>query len=93
MWSAIRAKGLTGAEKWAFLLDADDALGLGVASWQPDEVALDDLDAEVAALVSERTEARAAKDWARADAIRDELASRGITVEDTPSGIKVKLKR
>jgi cysteinyl-tRNA synthetase len=93
MWSAIRAKGLTGAEKWAFLLDADDALGLGVASWQPDEVALADLDAEVAALVSERTEARAAKDWARADAIRDELASRGITVEDTPSGIKVKLKR
>ena len=39
-------------------------------------------DAEIDALVAERDAARAARDFARADAIRDELASRGIEVLD-----------
>lgn len=41
---------------------------------------------EVAALVRERDEARAAKDFATADRIRDRLAQLGYTVRDTPSG-------
>ena len=41
-------------------------------------------DAEIDALVRERDEARAARDFARADAVRDELAARGIKLEDTP---------
>jgi cysteinyl-tRNA synthetase len=36
--------------------------------------------------VSERTAARAAKDFARGDAIRDELLALGITLKDGPSG-------
>jgi cysteinyl-tRNA synthetase len=43
-------------------------------------------DAEVDALVAEREAARAAKDFAEADRIRDELAARGVTLEDTPTG-------
>jgi len=43
-------------------------------------------DAEIDALVRERDEARGARDFARADALRDELTARGITLEDTPSG-------
>jgi len=47
--------------------------------------------AEVSALpieakISERAEARRAKDWTRADAIRAELAAEGIVLEDTPGG-------
>jgi cysteinyl-tRNA synthetase len=38
------------------------------------------------ALVRERDDARAARDFARADALRDELTARGITLEDTPAG-------
>jgi cysteinyl-tRNA synthetase len=57
-----------------------DALGIELY----DEIA--ELDDDVAALVERREQARAAKDWAEADRIRDELLERGIVVEDTPSG-------
>ena len=43
-------------------------------------------DTEIDALVAARTQARAEKDFAEADRIRDELTALGITVEDTPNG-------
>ncbi|HEX4686484.1 MAG TPA: cysteine--tRNA ligase [Nocardioides sp.] len=46
------------------------------------------VDALVAGLLEERAAARADKDWARADAIRDRIAAAGIAVEDTPDGPK-----
>jgi len=49
----------------------------------PARQALADL---VAGLLAERQEARAARDFARADAVRDRLLQAGITVEDTPDG-------
>ncbi len=57
---------------------------LGLVVGGDDEHA--DGDAEIDALVRERDEARAARDFARADALRDELTARGIKLEDTPSG-------
>ena len=43
-------------------------------------------DDEIDRLVEERSAARTARDFARADEIRDELTERGIVVEDTPHG-------
>ncbi len=44
---------------------------------------------EVMALIEKRTAARKEKNWAEADRIRDELSGLGITLEDTPQGIKI----
>jgi cysteinyl-tRNA synthetase len=46
------------------------------------------VDALVAGLLEERAQAREAKDWARADAIRDQIKQAGVEVEDTPDGPK-----
>ena len=46
-----------------------------------------DLDAEIEELIAKRQEARANKDWATADRIRDELKERGIILKDTPQGV------
>lgn len=48
---------------------------------------------EVKALVEARTAARAAKDWAKADEIRDTLSAMGVIVEDTKDGPKILIKK
>ena len=44
---------------------------------------------DIQALVDERQAARAEKNWARADEIRDQLAAMGITLKDTPQGVQI----
>ncbi|MEG1426164.1 MAG: cysteine--tRNA ligase [Oscillospiraceae bacterium] len=57
------------------------------------EHGLSDTDAaEIEALIARRTEARTAKDWAAADAIRDELNARHVVLKDTPQGIQWSIK-
>ena len=64
----------------ATALDLAGALGLAVASGD------DGGDADIDAMVAARTEARANKDFAEADRLRDELETLGIVVEDTANG-------
>jgi cysteinyl-tRNA synthetase len=53
-------------------------------------IAMADLPGEVAELVEQRTAARASKDWARADEIRNTLGARGYFLEDRPEGTIVR---
>ena len=46
-----------------------------------------DVDADIEALIEQRQTARANKDWATADRIRDELKAKGIILKDTPQGV------
>jgi len=48
----------------------------------------DSIDSEVEKLIKQRTEARKAKDWAKADEIRDKLKAMNVILEDTPNGVK-----
>jgi len=61
----------------------DSVLGIGA----PEEV---EVPAEINALLDARQAARKAKDFKRADAIRDELKGKGWVIEDTPKGARVK---
>ena len=48
-----------------------------------------DVDQRIEALLAERDAARSAQNYARADALRVELAGLGVTLEDTPTGARV----
>ena len=61
---------------------------LGVLAGEAEDL----VDEEIEALIVERGEARKAKNWARADEIRDLLTARGIVLEDTPQGKRWKRK-
>jgi cysteinyl-tRNA synthetase len=50
------------------------------------------LDREVESLIEERIQARARRDFQRADAIRKELEDRGIVLEDSPTGTRWRRK-
>ncbi len=59
-----------------------------IASQGDDEKLRDAIDHLVDGLLTARTDARAAKDWATADRIRDQLANAGIVVDDTAGGAR-----
>ncbi|SIQ97297.1 cysteine--tRNA ligase [Solilutibacter tolerans] len=72
------------------LLGAGKVLGLlqqTPAEWFARGASCDD-DARIQQLVDERIAAKQARDFARADAIRDQLADEGIVLEDTPQGVR-----
>ena len=66
------------------LLSLSDICGLTVEAKQ------ELLDSDVEALIAERQAARKAKNFARADEIRNELQQKGILLEDTREGVKWK---
>ena len=76
----------------ANLLGGGRVLGLlqqDPAEWFARGTSSDD-DARIQALIDERAAAKKARDFARSDAIRDQLAAEGILLEDTPQGVRWK---
>ena len=59
---------------------------LAVLGFPDAEAVAEEERAEIDALVQARNDARAAKDFAQADSIRDELSARGITIQDSATG-------
>jgi cysteinyl-tRNA synthetase len=83
----VSSQAVPEGEKYRLLLSWDRVLGLDLgrearAGWEASE--------DVKTLVGERDAARAAKDFAQADALRQRLQEMGLEVMDTPGGTKVR---
>jgi cysteinyl-tRNA synthetase len=90
LWGLLRDKRVKPAAALAAAFDMDGVLGLGLE--EAARTALDrgpedgELVREIEKLIAERGEAKKAKDFARADGIREALKKRGIMLEDGPAG-------
>ena len=88
---------------FAVLEDRDAALTRAALAWAEAEGRLGEAapelltnlslsDAEIDALVAERTQAKKTRNFARADAIRNDLLAKGILIEDSKDGVRWKRK-
>jgi cysteinyl-tRNA synthetase len=96
LWGLLRDPLVPPRQIVSVALDMDRVLGLNLAQEaqrvEP-EVSLDQsLVEEIEALVAERSQAKKARDFAKADAIRSALQQRGVILEDGSEGTKWKLK-
>lgn len=85
----LGARDLSSAEKGALLLRWDAFLGLDLGREIGREV---ELPPGAPELIEARERARAAKDYAASDRIRDELSALGVEIEDTPEGPKPRVR-
>ncbi len=87
IYDALKAD-VSDATKRAVIGDFDRVLSLDLlkADESTESGADDELVAFIESKIAERKEAKAAKDFARADAIRDELLSKGVAIKDTREG-------
>ena len=84
MWAAAKDTAASKGEIYATLLEMDKVLGLGFEKMKEEELAISP--DEIEKLIAERDAARKAKNYARADEIRDGLAKLGIEIMDTAGG-------
>ena len=85
VFEVLRGEGLEPADQRDLVVEFGAWLGLGLATAEA-EAEAGESDPRIDALVAERQAARQSRDFARADAIRDELAAEGVVIEDTAEG-------
>ncbi len=86
LWGLIKDESISAASRIAAVLEMDQVLGLSLENSTRDNEQDSPIDDKLSQLLLDRTEARSAADWARADRIRDELAALGWKVVDTADG-------
>jgi cysteinyl-tRNA synthetase len=91
LWDSVKSDELSPSEKMGVLAAADSVLGLLLVAppATAGSISSEDLPEDVQELVRERDEARAARNYARSDSIREKLEFRGYRVDDSPSGTQI----
>lgn len=97
VYDVLKATDINDAEKFKLIDEFDYVLSLNLTTAKTDDTdekngVSDDLAQKVEELIAKRAEAKKNKDWATADAIRDELKAMNITITDTPQGVEWKLE-
>lgn len=85
VWAVIKDKDLGNKEKYDLLLDFDKVLGFNIQDFKREEISDD-----IQNLVDAREAARKARNFKKADEIRDKLKEQGIVLEDTSQGVRWK---
>jgi len=88
LWGLLKEARLSPASRVRGALAMDRILGLKLD--QVRSAGQEPLSEEARVLLEERSRARADRDWARADALREKLRSLGYQLEDTPQGVRWK---
>jgi cysteinyl-tRNA synthetase len=83
VWELVKDKEISNSVKKATVIDFDRVLGLGLSDLKPLPKENVEIPEEITALAEVRSEARKAKDWQKADAVRVEIEERGYEVIDT----------
>jgi cysteinyl-tRNA synthetase len=98
MWKMLAARDISNAEKLALLVSFDDILAFDMlnlpayfANMSSADIS-DEFKQKVETLIEKREKARAEKDYAASDAIRDELVAMKVVIEDSSSGTTWRLK-
>ena len=93
VYDALKAD-VSDATKRAVIADFDQVLGLDLlgraAALKEKETAPVEGAEEIEALIAQRSQAKKEKNWAQADAIRDQLKAMGVEIKDTPNGVEWK---
>ena len=93
VYDALKAD-VSDATKRAVIADFDQVLGLDLlgraAALKEKEAAPVEGAEEIEALIAQRSQAKKEKNWAQADAIRDQLKAMGVEIKDTPNGVEWK---
>lgn len=88
-WTLIRSN-IKSADIYDALLKMDGILGLNLAQYEPEQQQDEPLPDEIAQLAEERQKARANKDWALSDNLREELRAKGYEAVDSKEGQRIK---
>ena len=85
VWSVVKNNALSAKLKLEYVLHIDGVLNLGLKDIEAKKAQRIEITSEIAELLEQRKIARAEKNWAKSDEIRDKLANLGIGVKDLPN--------
>ena len=90
VWTMLKDNSVLDEDRRTTLADFDKVLGLDLFNISFEKT--DEIPEKVQGLAKERESARKARDWQKADKLREEIDKLGFTIKDTESGFKIKGK-